>query len=94
MRFMPLVWSAIWRHRTESLLTLFALTVAFTLFGALLALTAAYEEAIVDARMDRLFVTRRFDGPTALPMGYRGLFTLLVCPTDLRSRCGGFISLP
>jgi putative ABC transport system permease protein len=71
VRFLPLVWSAIWRHRAESLLTLFALTVAFTLFGAMLALNAAYEKAIADARMDRLFVTRRFDGPAALPLGFR-----------------------
>jgi putative ABC transport system permease protein len=71
MKFLPLVWSALWRHRTESLLTLFALTVAFTLLGAMLALNAAYEKAIADARMDRLFVTRRFDGPAALPLAYR-----------------------
>jgi hypothetical protein len=71
VKFLPLVWSALWRHRAESLLTLFALTVAFTLFGAMLALNAAYEKAIAEARMDRLFVTRRFDGPTFLPLGYR-----------------------
>jgi putative ABC transport system permease protein len=71
VKFLPLVWSAIWRQRTESLLTLFALTVAFTLFGAMLALNVAYEKAIADARMDRLFVTRRFDGPATVPLGYR-----------------------
>ncbi|HEV2702632.1 MAG TPA: ABC transporter permease [Steroidobacteraceae bacterium] len=72
MRFLPLVWAAIWRHRAESLLTIFALSVAFTLFGSMLALNTAYESAIRDARMDRLFVTRRFDGPASLPLGYRG----------------------
>jgi putative ABC transport system permease protein len=71
VKFLPLVWSAIWRQRTESLLMLFALTVAFTLFGAMLALNVAYEKAIADARMDRLFVTRRFDGPATVPLGYR-----------------------
>jgi putative ABC transport system permease protein len=41
------------------------------LFGSMLALNVAYESAVSDARMDRLFVTRRFDGPTSLPLGYR-----------------------
>src|SRR6185312_11458555 len=48
------------RHTTESLLTFLVLTVAFTLFGAMLALRAAYDHAIEVNRMDRLFVTARF----------------------------------
>ncbi len=62
MRYLPLVWATVWRSRTESLLTLLALTVAFTLFGSMLALNRAYEAAISDARLDRLLVVRRFEG--------------------------------
>src|SRR5579863_376158 len=60
MRYLPLVWSAFRRHTTESLLTLLVLTVAFTLFGAMLALRAAYDHAIEVNRMDRLMVSARF----------------------------------
>ena len=70
VKFLPLVWAALWRNRTESALTLLALSVAFALFGIMVALNAAYERAIVDARMDRLIVACAFDCG-AIPLGYR-----------------------
>ena len=70
MKFVPLVWAALWRNRTESVLTLLALSVAFALFGTMVALNAAYEQAIDDARMDRLIVACAFDCG-AIPVGYR-----------------------
>ena len=70
MKFMPLVWAALWRNRTESVLTLLALSVAFALFGTMIALNAAYEQAIDDARMDRLIIACAFDCG-AIPLGYR-----------------------
>jgi putative ABC transport system permease protein len=70
MKYMPLVWAALWRNRTESLLTLLALVVGFALFTTMIALNAAYERSIADARMDRLLVMRRFEGG-ALPLAYR-----------------------
>ncbi len=70
MKFIPLVWAALWRNRTESLLTLLALSVAFALFGTMIALHAAYEQAIEDARVDRLIVACAFDCG-AIPLGYR-----------------------
>jgi hypothetical protein len=60
MRYLPLVWAAFRRHTTESLLTFLVLTVAFTLFGAMMALRAAYDRAIEVNRMDRLLVSARF----------------------------------
>jgi integral membrane sensor domain MASE1 len=54
MRYLPLIWVAFRRHTTESLLTLLVLTVAFTLFVAMMALRAAYDHAIEVNRMDRL----------------------------------------
>jgi putative ABC transport system permease protein len=70
VKFIPLVWAALWRNRAESVLTLLALTVAFALFGTMVALNAAYERAIDDARMDRLIVACAFDCG-AIPLGYR-----------------------
>ncbi|HEY4341572.1 MAG TPA: ABC transporter permease [Steroidobacteraceae bacterium] len=71
MRHLPLVWAAVWRSRTESLLSFFALTIAFTLFGSMLALNRAYEAAISDARLDRLLVVRRFEGG-GIPVAFGG----------------------
>lgn len=60
MKYFPLVWAAFRRHTTESLLTLLVLTIAFTLFSSMVALRAAYEQAITANRMDRLLVNQRF----------------------------------
>jgi putative ABC transport system permease protein len=60
MKYLPLVWAAFRRHTTESLLTFLVLTVAFTLFSAMVSLRAAYDHAIEVNRMDRLHVGARF----------------------------------
>jgi putative ABC transport system permease protein len=60
MKYLPLVWAAFRRHTTESLLTFLVLTIAFTLFSSMVALKAAYDQAINVNRMDRLLVTARF----------------------------------
>jgi len=60
MKYLPLVWAAFRRHTAESLLTFLVLTIAFTLFSSMVALKAAYEQAIDVNRMDRLLVTDRF----------------------------------
>jgi len=69
MKFLPLVWAAVWRSRTESALMLLALSVGFMLFGVMIAVNAAYERAIVDTRMDRLIVACAFDCGV-IPVGY------------------------
>jgi putative ABC transport system permease protein len=63
MAYLPLVWAALRRHTTESLLTFLVLTIAFTLFSSMIALNAAYERAITVNRMDRLLINARFVGP-------------------------------
>ena len=60
MKYLPLVWAAFRRHTTESLLTFLVLTIAFTLFSSMVALNAAYDQAIKVTRMDRLLVADRF----------------------------------
>jgi putative ABC transport system permease protein len=70
VKFMPLVWAALWRNRTESVLTLMALSVAFALFGTMLTLNTAYQRAIDDTRMDHLIVACAFDCGV-IPLGYR-----------------------
>jgi putative ABC transport system permease protein len=70
LRFIPLVWAGVWRNKSESALMLLALSVGFTLFGTMIAVNAAYEQAIDDARMDRLVVACAFDCGS-IPLGYR-----------------------
>ena len=70
MKFLPLVWASLWRNRMEATLTLLALSVGFALFGTMIAVNAAYEQAVDDARMDRLLVECAFDCG-AIPLGYR-----------------------
>ena len=43
MRFLPLVWAAITRKPTRAIMTLLAVTVAFTVFGLMIGLTATID---------------------------------------------------
>src|SRR5688572_3426214 len=56
MKFLPLIWSGIWRKPGRTLLTLMQVTVAFALFGVLQGLKTGVDEAIASARGDVLFV--------------------------------------
>ena len=69
MKLLPLVWAALRRNRAESILTLVALSVGFTLIGVMVALNAAYQRAIDDMRMDRVIISCAFDCGN-LPSGY------------------------
>ena len=72
MKYLPLVWSAIWRKPTEAVLIWLAVTTSFTLFGSMLGLHAAYDQIVENARMDRLNVNVRFPGasPTGILMPF------------------------
>jgi putative ABC transport system permease protein len=67
VKYLPLVWSALWRKPIEAVLVWLAVTVAFTLFGFMVGLHAAYDQIVESARMDRLEVESRF--PSASPTG-------------------------
>ena len=69
MKALPLAWAAVWRNPMESLLLIAGLSVGFALFGAMIAVNAAYQRAIDDLRMDRLIVACAFDC-AAIPIGY------------------------
>jgi putative ABC transport system permease protein len=69
VKLLPLAWATLWRNRTESVLTLLALAVGFTLFGVMVSLHAAYARAVDSARLDRLIVSCAFDCGI-MPVGY------------------------
>jgi putative ABC transport system permease protein len=70
MKYLPIVWAALRRNPVESLFTLLAMTAAFTLFGSMIALNAAYDRILATVRMDQLFVVCAFRCE-GLPIGYR-----------------------
>ena len=67
VKYVPLVWSALWRKPGEAVLIWLAVTASFTLFGLMVGLHATYGRLIDKSRPDRLYVDERF--PSASPTG-------------------------
>lgn len=57
MKFLPLIWSGIWRKPGRTILTILQVVVAFALFGVLQGMKTGVSEAVARARGDVLFVT-------------------------------------
>lgn len=56
MRFLPLIWSGIWRKPGRAILIFLQVCVAFALFGVLQGLKTGVEHVVRDARADLLLV--------------------------------------
>ncbi|HET9388026.1 MAG TPA: ABC transporter permease [Steroidobacteraceae bacterium] len=70
MRFLPLIWSGIWRKPGRTVLIFLQVSIAFALFGVLQGLKTGVEHLIAEARADLLLVRSRagfFANP--LPLG-------------------------
>src|SRR5882672_93103 len=59
MRFLPLVWSGIWRKPGRTVLIFLQATVTFALFGVLQGLKGGVDNAVAEARADLLLVHGR-----------------------------------
>ena len=59
MRFLPLIWSGIWRKPGRTILIFLQVSVAFALFGVLQGLKTGVELAVAAARADLLIVHSR-----------------------------------
>ncbi len=68
MRYLPLVWAAFLRKPMRAVLTLLAVTVAFTVFGLTIGLSATIHGVEDRARADRIFSGARFDYAGGLPI--------------------------
>jgi putative ABC transport system permease protein len=68
MRFLPLVWAAITRKPMRAVMTLLAVTVAFTVFGLTIGLFATIHGVEERARADRIFSSARFGYIGGLPI--------------------------
>jgi putative ABC transport system permease protein len=71
MKFLPLIWSGIWRKPGRTILIVLQVSVAFALFGVLQGMKTGVEEAIARTRADLLMVFPNVFGEPPLPVAYR-----------------------
>jgi putative ABC transport system permease protein len=70
VRYLPLLWTGLFRKKTRTILTLLSIVVAFALFGLLQAVKVAFEAGADLADAKRLLTTARYSIIEPLPMGH------------------------
>jgi len=71
VKYLPLIWSGIWRKPARTALVILQVALAFALFGILQGMKTGVDHAIADARADVLFVGQASFGAPPLPYAYR-----------------------
>jgi putative ABC transport system permease protein len=70
VKFLPLIWSGIWRKPGRTTLVLLQVAVAFALFGVLQGMKTGVDRAIANTRADALIVRPADFGGAPLPRSY------------------------
>jgi putative ABC transport system permease protein len=70
MKFVPLLWSGIWRKPVRTALIFLQVAVGFALFGVLQGMKTGMDRAVANARADVLFVGPSAQGGAPLPASY------------------------
>jgi putative ABC transport system permease protein len=70
VRYFPLLWAALFRRKTRTVLTLLSVFVAFVLFGLLQAVTTAFQSGADSADAKRLLTTARYSIIELLPISH------------------------
>jgi putative ABC transport system permease protein len=70
VKYLPLIWSGIWRKPGRTTLVLLQVALGFALFGVLQGMKTGMDRAIADARADVLFVRPAAFGGLPLPVSY------------------------
>jgi putative ABC transport system permease protein len=68
VKFLPLIWSGIWRKPGRTVLVVLQVAVAFALFGLLQGMKSGVDRAVANTRADVLFVGSANIGGAALPL--------------------------
>lgn len=68
MKYLPLIWSGIWRKRGRSILIMLQVLIAFLLFGLLQGMKSGIDQAIAETRADILIVHGRQGMGESLPV--------------------------
>lgn len=71
MKFLPLVWRNLWRRTFNTLFTTAAIFISFVLFGALVAVRAAFGLGVEVAGADRLVMIHKVSFIQLLPGSYK-----------------------
>lgn len=71
MKFLPLIWSGLWRKPVRTGLILFQVAMVFALFGILQGMKSGVERAVANTRADILIVLPAVFGGAPLPIAYR-----------------------
>jgi putative ABC transport system permease protein len=70
MKFLPLVWRNLMRRKIRTIITTMTIVVAFILFGALMAIRAAFSMGVDVAGADRLMMIHKVSIINPLPQSY------------------------
>ncbi len=70
MKFLPLVWRNLMRRKIRTIITTMTIVVAFVLFGALMAIRAAFSMGVDVAGADRLMMIHKVSIINPLPQSY------------------------
>lgn len=70
MKFLPLLWSSLWRKKTRTIFTLLSVFVAFLLFGLLMTIRTAFSFGVEIAGIDRLILIHKVSLIMPLPVSY------------------------
>ena len=70
MKFLPLLWSSLWRKKIRTIFTLLSIFVAFLLFGLLMTIRGAFSFGIDIAGIDRLVLIHKVSLIMPLPVSY------------------------
>jgi putative ABC transport system permease protein len=70
MKFLPLLWSSLWRKKVRTIFTLLSVFVAFLLFGLLMTIRAAFSFGVDIAGLDRLVLIHKVSLIMPLPISY------------------------
>jgi putative ABC transport system permease protein len=68
LRYLPLVWATILRKPMRAVMTLLAVTMAFTVFGLMIGFSATIDGVEQKAHADRIFSSARFGYDDGLPI--------------------------
>ena len=70
MKFLPLLWSSVWRKKIRTIFTLLSIFVAFLLFGLLMTIRTAFSFGVEIAGLDRLVLIHKVSLIMPLPISY------------------------
>ncbi len=71
MKFLPLLWSSLWRKKVRTIFTLLSIFVAFLLFGLLMTIRTAFAFGVDIAGLDRLILIHKVSLIMPLPVSYQ-----------------------